>query len=116
MIDLSQLSIPPVSVVPEPTAGEIKTAITEADLRPRLFYDKVICHLARRCRDLEAEVEWLKGLLISEWPGGGYIVTAVHFVEPPAGGEKSVDSNGRVLWWFETKAGAWAAVRKAACK
>ncbi len=58
MIDLSQLSIPSTDVVPEPTAEEWSMLQRWLDnLSDGDVFDSVLCGLARRCRELEAEVE-----------------------------------------------------------
>ena len=60
MIDLSQLQIPDVAAVPEPTQAEVER-YWECVITPS--YDpvcKLTIWLARRCRELEAEVERLR--------------------------------------------------------
>lgn len=60
MIDLSSLSIPPVSVVPEPKDGTMTTilslAATAALTQGSCGVDQVMFSLARRCRELEARL------------------------------------------------------------
>jgi hypothetical protein len=65
MIDLSQLSIPDVSVVPEPTAEDATWAAAafvagqrgESMVRDYRSFFRCLASLARRCRSLEAVVE-----------------------------------------------------------
>lgn len=64
-LDLSSLSIPPVSVVPEPTAEHWETlreAMTSSGMYG--FWLGVACSLSRRCRSLEAENK-------EHWPATG---------------------------------------------
>ena len=53
-LDISQLSIPPADVVPEPTMEDWQT-FDEMDCSGVI--NRLVYGLARRCRELEAEVE-----------------------------------------------------------
>lgn len=61
-LDLSQLSIPPAVEAPEPTPEEWADFATWAAGRyyHGTFWGRVAISLARRCRELEAEVERLR--------------------------------------------------------
>lgn len=93
----------------------------EADRRWAEMYERInVSSKERKLRTIAIatldETERLKRLLVKEWLCGGFVVTAVHFREPPIGGTECCDSNGRIYWWFKDDKSAWAAVRKAALK
>lgn len=64
LIDLSKLTIPPVDKVPPPTAEDCErfkeqigfASTREADMPQVNWLGRIVCHLARRCRELEGEV------------------------------------------------------------
>ena len=69
MIDLSSLQIPPADVVPEPTAEDVKRINTTLKLvgkHDHGMIERVLCSLARRCRELEAEVERLRDAKLTD--------------------------------------------------
>lgn len=77
MIDLSTLTIPPADVVPEPDEYDIRiwNAYWRDGTGPlsRNAVQRIAASLARRCRELEAEIERLKRLLVWQIMSGKWV-------------------------------------------
>ena len=66
MIDLSKLAIPPVDVVPEPNEIDVRCVSMNINLWPPDKHDRVLCSLARRCRELEADLKTANNLVAAK--------------------------------------------------